>query len=126
LADKAGKLSLRLTTDAYSRAIDRNWPTWKWCYWGQPQVIRVTADGKREARHDLVDRIGQCKVRVQLDDTGKQRAFDGKGEDSTGATFKSVGPGDGMPEPVEPAIAAFAPRRNGKSGATIAEYEIAE
>jgi hypothetical protein len=123
-ADKAGKISLRLITDTGSRAIDRNAPTWKWCYWGRPLVVQVTGDGRRAARHDLVERIDRCKVYVQLDDTGKQRALDGKGDDSSGATFKSAGPGDGMPEPVEPAIAAFAPHRNGNSGVTVAEYEI--
>ena len=33
------------------------------------------------------------RLMVQLDDTGKQRAFDGKGEDSTGATFKPAASG---------------------------------
>ena len=52
----------------------------------------------------------------------EQRALDGKGEDSSGATFKPAGPDAGIPEPVEPAIATFTPHRIGKSGVTIAEY----
>jgi hypothetical protein len=61
---------------------------------------------------------------VQLDDTGERRAFDRKGEDSTGATFKRAGADAGAPEPVRPAVAAFTPRRDGKSGVVIAEYDI--
>jgi hypothetical protein len=123
-ADDAGAVHLRLITDAYSRAIDRTAPTWKWGYWGRPQVVQVTADGRREVRSDLIEHIDRANAWVQMDDTGQRRAFDGKGEDSTGATFRPAGPGAGMPEPVRPAIAAFAPRRGGTSGVTVAEYEV--
>jgi hypothetical protein len=117
--------------------MDRKAPTWKWGYWGQPRVVQVTADGKREVRHDLIEHIDCSKAFVQLDDTGKQREFDGKGEDSTGATFEPAAPGTEIPEPVQPAIAAFTPHHDGKptlsrpfgcpggdSGVTIAEYQL--
>ncbi len=29
---------LRFTTDSYTRAMDRNSPTWKWAIWGRRQV----------------------------------------------------------------------------------------
>jgi hypothetical protein len=124
VVDKSGAVRLRLITDAYSRAIDRNAPSWKWGYWGQPRVVQVTAPGKRQVRYDLIEHIGRSKAFVQLDDTGKVREFDGRGEDSTGATFKSAASGAEIPEPVQPAIAAFPPRRGGKSGVTIAEYKF--
>jgi hypothetical protein len=122
--DQTGSIRLRLITDAYSRAIDRNAPTWKWGYWGQPRLIQLTADGRRVSRCDLIEQIDRSKASVQLDDTGTCRAFDGRGEDSTGATFKLAGPGGGVPEPVRPAIAAFAPHRNGKSGVTVVEFSL--
>ncbi|MGC8639150.1 MAG: glycoside hydrolase family 20 zincin-like fold domain-containing protein [Isosphaeraceae bacterium] len=122
--NRTGHLRLRLITDAYSRAIDRNAPTWKWGYWGQPRVVLVTADGRRETRGDLIEQIDRSRSSVQLDDTGMRRAFDGRGEDSTGATFKPAGPGGGAPEPVRPAIMAFAPHRDGKSGVTVAEFNL--
>ncbi len=123
VVEKTGAVHLRLITDAYSRAMDRNAPSWKWGFWGRPRLVRVTADGKRETRFDLVEHVDRSKLFVQLDDTGKRRAFDGVGEDSTGATFQPAAQGSGMPAPVQPAIAAFPPRRDGKSGVTIAEYQ---
>jgi hypothetical protein len=122
--DATGTLRLRLITDAYSRAIDRNEPTWKWGYWAQPRVVEVAADGRRQLRCDLIEQLDRSKVSVRLDDTGTCRALDDRGKDSTGATFELLGPGNGAPEPVRPAIAAFAPHRNGKSGVTIAEFEL--
>jgi hypothetical protein len=119
-----GAVKLRLITDAYSRAMDRNAPTWKWGYWGRPQVVQVTGDGRREVRCDLVEHIDRARAFVQLDSTGERRAFDRKGEDSTGATFRPAGAGLGAPEPPRPAVAAFTPRRDGKSGVVIAQYEI--
>jgi hypothetical protein len=124
VVDKAGKVELRLITDAYSRAVDRKAPTWKWGYWGRPQVVRVTAGGRREVCYDLIEQVDRARAWMRLDDTGKQRAFDGKGEDSTGATFKPVKPDTAMPQPAQPALAAFAPHANGKSGVTIAEFVI--
>jgi hypothetical protein len=120
---KAGTIDLRLVTDAYSRAIDRNEPSWKWGYWGQPQVVRVTGDGRREPRLDLIEHRDRAHTLVQLDATGTLRAFDGKGEDSTGATFELASSGTEIPEPVRPALRAFAPHRKGRSGITIAEYQ---
>jgi hypothetical protein len=122
--DRTGDVRLRLMTDAYSRSIDRDAPTWKWGYWGQPRVVLVTADGRRESRCDLIEHIDRSKAWVQLDETGTRREFDHKEEDSTGATFKPAGFGGGAPEPAKRAIAAFAPHRNGKSGLTIAEFNI--
>jgi hypothetical protein len=104
--------------------MDRTAPTWKWGYWGQPRVVQVTADSKREVRHDLIEHIDRAKAFVQLDDTGKLRDFDGKGEDSTGATFKLAASGAEIPDPAQPAIAAFTPRHDGNSGVTVAEYNL--
>jgi hypothetical protein len=120
--DQSGTVALRLTTDAYSRAIDRNAPTWKWGYWGQPRVIRVTSTGQREVRFDLIEHVGDAKCSVQLDDTGNRRAFDGQGKDSTGARFDAVALEMDSPESARRAIAAFTPRAKGKSGVTIAEF----
>ncbi len=124
VVDRAGSIKLRLITDAYSRAIDRTAPTWKWGYWGRPRVVQVSVDGKRELRFDLIEQIDRSMVSVRLDGTGMQRAFDGQGEDSTGATFMPTGSDAGIPEPVQPAIAAFAPHRLGNSGVTVAEYKL--
>jgi hypothetical protein len=87
-------------------------------------VVQVTDDGKSESRYDLIEHIDRSKASVQLDDTGVPRAFDGGGEDSTGATFKAAGSGAGVPEPVQPAIAAFAPHRKATSGVTVAEFDL--
>jgi hypothetical protein len=124
VVDEAGAVKLRLITDAYSRAIDRKTPTWKWGYWGQPQIVEVDAGGQREVRYDLIDHIVGAKAWVQLDSTGMLREFDGKGNDSSGATFMRAAPGNEMPEPAQPAIAAFTPRAGGTSGVTISECVI--
>ncbi len=104
--------------------MDHQAPTWKWGYWGQPRVVKVTADGNREVCDDLLAHIDRFKTIVQLDDTGTQREFDHKGDDSTGATFKPALSGSEIPEPVRNAIAAFAPHREGVSGVTVAEYKL--
>jgi hypothetical protein len=124
VVDKAGAANLRLITDACSRAVDRNAPTWKWGYWGRPQIVQVTADGRREVRHDFIEHIDRAKLLVQLDNTGKPREFDGKRDDSSGATFQRAEPGTETPAPVQPAIAAFTPHLGGNSGVTIAEYTL--
>jgi hypothetical protein len=124
VGDGSGMVQLRLITDAYSRAIDRKDPSWKWGYWGQPQVVRITADSRRKVIEDLLEHVEHARSWVQLDDTGKERVFDGKGRDSTGATFKAAAPGSAMPEPAHPAIAAFTPHGNGKSGVTVGEFVI--
>ena len=66
---------------------------------------------------------------LRLDVDGKEREFDGKGLDSSGATFisassDSIGGKVTCPDPAEPSIVAFTPSRDGKRGVTIAEYEI--
>src|SRR4029450_3704503 len=40
-----GKIRLRFITDSYTRAQDRNSPTWKWALWGQPQLVRIGSTG---------------------------------------------------------------------------------
>lgn len=122
VVDESGTVTLRLITDAYSRAVDRNAPTWKWGYWAQPRIVQVTTGGQREERYDLIEHLADAKLMVQLDDTGERRAFDGKGKDSTGARFEAAGQGMDVPEPAQRAIAAFTPRAKGRSGVTIAEF----
>jgi hypothetical protein len=124
LADQKGAIRLRLITDAYSRAVDRTEPTWKWGFWGRPQVVRVTAGGKREVLVDLTALTDQAQCLLQLDKTGQQRRFDGKGVDSSGATFRRAAQETEGPEPFEPAIAAFVPHLRGDSGVTIAEFVL--
>jgi hypothetical protein len=119
-----GTICLRLITDAYSRAVDRTEPTWKWGYWGSPQVVRLTPGGQRALVHDLVNQLDRASLRVQLDRTGQERPFDGKGVDSSGATFRRAEPASEAPEPLQPAIAAFAPHPRGDSGVTIAEFAL--
>jgi hypothetical protein len=105
----ARTFKLRLVTDSYSRAQDRNQPTWKWAAWRNPQI---KSGG---VLFDLAQQIGHAKPFVQLDSDGKLRPFDHAEEDSTGATFKKTS--DGV-------IAAFTPHNDGKFGITVAEYEI--
>lgn len=88
-----GDIKLRFTTDSYSRAQNRSAPSWNWAIWGQPQLVEMTSDGKRRVRYDFIDQIDSSKVVVRLDQDGKERAFDGKGQDSTGATF-AYNPGE--------------------------------
>ena len=111
-------MKLRFTTDSYSRAWDRNAPSWKWAVWGQPRLVEVSADGKRRVRYDFAEQIESGKAFVRLDKDGKEREFDGKGKDSTGATFALV------TEPEKPAISAFTPHIGGQFGVTIAEYAV--
>jgi hypothetical protein len=124
LANQVGAVRLRLITDAYSRAIDRGAPSWRWGYWGRPRIIRCTSDGKQKLCHDLIAEIQQSRAYVQLDGSGQRRMFDGRGRDSSGATFQHALADPGLPEPARTAIAAFAPRAKGMSGVTIAEYEF--
>jgi hypothetical protein len=89
---------LRFMTDSYSRAQDRDWPTWKWALWGQPQLVKITSDGKRTVKYDFITHIDQARTILRLDSDGKDRPFDGRSEDSTGATFKfaDIGPVERM------------------------------
>lgn len=126
-----GSVKLRFTTDSYSRAQNRNAPTWKWAIWGHPQLVEVTADGNCHVRYDFVKQIDNSKAIVRLDKDGKERVFDGKGQDSTGATFVYISPNmDDItqlakcPTPDESAIAAFTPHIGGQFGVTIAEFEV--
>ena len=92
LTSKPSSLNLRLLTDSYSRAQDRNAPTWEWALWGSPRVQSLAPDGKWNVISDLAETAGGASAYVRLDD-GTERPFDGKGMDSTGATFKAVGLG---------------------------------
>ncbi len=87
------KIKLRFTTDSYSRAQDRSAPSWKWALWGEPQVIEVAPDGTRRVKFDFIKNIDRAKSFVRLDRDGRERLFDRKGTDSTGATFKFADPG---------------------------------
>jgi hypothetical protein len=89
----SGRVKLRFMTDSYSRAQDRSAPNWKWALWGEPQVIEVAADGSRRARYDFVKNIDRAQALVRLDCDGKERPFDQRGTDSTGATFRDAGLG---------------------------------
>jgi hypothetical protein len=115
-----GAKRIRFITDSYSRAMNRNEPTWKWALWGQPRLLRGDS-----VAYDFAKRAGDAHAFVRLDSDGKDRPFDHPGEDSTGATFKTTV--ENLPEsfaPV-PAIAAFTPHKDGNFGITIAEFEIA-
>jgi hypothetical protein len=90
LTGLSGSAKLRFTTDSYSRAMDRNAPSWKWALWGRPQLVDVTADGNRRVLYEFVDHVHDCKTLVRLDQDGKERAFDGQGADSSGATFARI------------------------------------
>lgn len=81
---------VRLMTDSYSRAQDRSAPSWMWALWGRPEIVRIGEGGQRTAVQSLADHVGEAKAFVRLDSDGKERPFDGKGEDSTGAAFRAV------------------------------------
>jgi len=127
-----GKLRVRFITDSYSRARDRNWPSWQWALWGQPQLIERTGQGRQGVVFDFVARAAEARPCVRLDADGRDRPFDHAGEDSTGATWRVVvrgspDPANGTikpPDPPIPCIAAFTPHRRGLSGVAIAEYEV--
>ena len=86
-------LRIRLVTDSYSRAQDRSAPSWTWALWGAPRIVEVTADGQSHVRYDFLQNIDRARLFVRLDSDGRERAFDHNAADSTGATFKAVGPG---------------------------------
>jgi hypothetical protein len=90
----AGKnhLRLRFVTDSYSRAQDRNAPTWKWALWGDPRLVEARGAGSPRVVYDFGRQVDSAQALVRLDKDGKDRVFDNKGEDSTGATFKLLEP----------------------------------
>lgn len=104
------QIRLRFVTDSYTRAQDRNAPSWKWALWGGPKLL-----SRSEVIFDFAGQIDSARALVRLDKDGKDRLFDGKGADSTGATFHRVG---------ADSIAAFTPHLNGDFGVTIAEYTV--
>jgi hypothetical protein len=85
-------LRLRFVTDSYTRAQDRNSPTWKWALWGQPQIVRIGITGHREVIFDFANNLDKTRAFTRLDVDGKEYAFTTPGEDATGATFKLLGP----------------------------------
>ena len=87
-----GQLRLRFVTDSYTRAQDRNAPTWKWALWGQPQLIRTRRGGKPEVIYDFAQHVDQARSCKRLDEDGLEHPFDAPGEDATGAIFKLLGP----------------------------------
>ncbi len=107
-------IRLRFITDSYSRANDLSEPSWEWGCWGRPKLMRLTAAGARKTICDFAEHIDRAACCVRMDADGKDRPFDGMGEDSTGAVFRVV----------DSDIAAFAPHRDGQCGITIAQYEV--
>jgi hypothetical protein len=112
-------LRIRFITDSYSRAMDRNTPTWNWALWQQPRLFRAS-----EIFYDFTHRITEARPFVRLDTDGKERPFDKPGEDSTGATFRLTAEKLPPSNSPAPAIAAFIPHKDGRFGITIAQYEI--
>ncbi|MEP6663548.1 MAG: hypothetical protein ABJC04_07770, partial [Verrucomicrobiota bacterium] len=94
LHEFAGKKTLRLrfVTDSYTRAMHKDWPTWKWALWGKPQLLRLSKAGDRSVVYNFAGHVADAKCFVRLDKDGKEKPFDRAGEDSTGATFKLLGP----------------------------------
>jgi len=90
--ENSGKLQLRFITDSYTRAQERNAPTWKWALWGQPRIVRIGAAGKREVLYDFAKNLDQARAFTRLDQDGREHPFSAPGEDATGATFKLLGP----------------------------------
>jgi len=121
-------LQLRFVTDNYSRAFDPAWPSWKWGFWGQPQLVHNRKNGERKVLYDFCEHAAHSRCLIVLDKDGAERRFDRQSVDSTGAAFKATAEGsyDGAdaPSPKQPAIAAFAPYKNGLLGITIAEFDI--
>jgi len=120
-------IQLRFVTDNYSRAFDPAGPSWKWGFWGQPQLVHYQGNSE-QVLYDFYDRADQSRALIILDKDGAERPFDQEFQDSTGATFKATAEGsqDGAnaPSPKQPAIAAFSPHKNGLFGITIAEFML--
>ncbi len=121
-------LQVRFVTDNYSRAFDPAWPSWKWGFWGQPQLVRYQGNSERTVLYDFYEQAAQSQSMIVLDKDGAERPFDNKFEDSTGATFRATAEGSyagtGAPKPKQPAVAAFSPYKNGLFGVTIAEFNL--
>jgi len=89
---RSGRLRVRLATDAYSRAQQRDALSWEWPLWGQPELVRVADGGRREVLYRFADRVGDARGFVVSDRDGLERQFDGGNTDSTGATFRLLEP----------------------------------
>jgi hypothetical protein len=123
----SGKIKVRLVTDSYSRASDLTAPTWQWALWGNPSLMRIDESNQRHEIIDLMKQLDSCKAFVKMDRDRQERAFDGKGTDSTGAIFHAAGPDDvdkaQPPDPKMPVIKAYTPHKDGKLGLTIGQFE---
>lgn len=124
-------LRLRFLTDSYSRAQDQ--PFWQemftqrqWALWGRPQLVKTSSNGDRRVLYDFIDHIAESRPFVRLDVDGKDRPFDGKGADRTGATFqtKSTDPKVVPPQPAKPCINAFTPHVGAGFGMTGADFDV--
>jgi hypothetical protein len=92
LADTRQPLRVRFITDSYSRAQDRSAPTCKWALWGQPKLVRRSRGGPARVVCDFTANLHEARAFVRLDKETKERPFDKPEQDSTGATFKQLGP----------------------------------
>ena len=121
-------LQLRFVTDNYSRAFNPAWPSWKWGFWAQPQLVYNQGNNERKVLYDFYEQAAHSRSLIVLDEDGAERPFDRQSVDSTGAAFKATAEGsyDGanVPSPKQPAIAAFPPYKNGLFGITIAEFDV--
>jgi hypothetical protein len=79
---------VRFVTDSYSRAQDRNGPSWKWALWAEPRIVAVDRIGPHRTVYDFGRQIAGARCFVRLDQDGKDHPFDGHGDDSSGATFQ--------------------------------------
>jgi hypothetical protein len=93
-AESSGTVRLRFVTDSYTRAQDRNAPSWQWALWGQPQIVRLGEDGRREVLYDFAAHLDQGRALTRLDQDGRERPFNAPGEDASGATFRLLGPNE--------------------------------
>jgi hypothetical protein len=128
-----GRFRVRFITDSYSRARNREWPSWQWALWGQPQLIERTPNRPDRVVFDFARHSTDVQPFVRLDADGRDRPFDQPGEDSSGATWHTLDDSSDPiiashviqpPDPSIPCIAAFTPHRKGQSGLTIAEYSV--
>jgi len=85
-----GGARLRLVTDAYSRSQSREALTWRWALWGEPRVVRIRDDGRREILSDLTERAANGRASIRLDSELEERPLDAAASQGTGAEFAPV------------------------------------
>jgi len=108
-------LQVRLLTDSYSRAQERDQPTWRWAIWRAPRIVRVDEGGRRTVLFDFAAKVSECHPFVRLDSDGVDRPFNDGVQDSTGATFTAK---------PDSAIAAYTPHVGGAFGLTGADFDV--